>query len=103
MVTPTAVGSPRYLDVGSRAIVPRCELVTWSTKRVKPELCRPEKSVRLLLNYHYPQVGCRSLRQLVIEATPIVERAIARMDAMRRRYDEAAALLPRARLSSLTR
>jgi hypothetical protein len=43
------------------------------------------------------------LRQLVIEATPIVERAIARMDAMRRRYDEAAGQLPRARLSSLTR
>jgi hypothetical protein len=49
-VTPMAsVEFRRYLDVGSRAIVPRCKLVTWSTKRVEPELCRSAKSVRLRL------------------------------------------------------
>jgi len=35
---------PRYPDVGSRAIGPRSELVTWRTKRVEPELC-PRRSL----------------------------------------------------------
>jgi hypothetical protein len=38
-----------YFDAGFCAIAQRCALVTWSTKRIEPELCLPEKFVTLIL------------------------------------------------------
>jgi hypothetical protein len=39
----------RHLDVSSRTIAPHCELVTWRTKRVEPELRCSEQSDKLML------------------------------------------------------
>ena len=49
-----------YFDTSFGATLRRCALVTWSTKRVEPELGRPAKSVTLILcvpcGYREPKI-----------------------------------------------